>query len=119
MMTIWLQIAAGLVALEHLYIMWLETVATTSDKTSHTFGIAREELGRKTTSSLLKNQGVYNGLLAVLIFIALAMGDLVWLRLLLGYVVAVAVYGGLATNPMIILKQGTPALLALAVSFFA
>lgn len=118
-MTTWMQVAAGLVALEHLYIMWLETVATTSDKTSRTFGMSREELGRKTTSTLMKNQGVYNGLLAVLILLALWMGDLVWLRLLLGYVVAVAVYGGLTSSPMIILKQGGPALLALLVSFLA
>lgn len=59
-----------LVALEHLYIMFLETVATRSQHTSKTFSIERDELGNHHISTLLKNQGVYNGLLAILLIVA-------------------------------------------------
>ncbi|SER93946.1 Protein of unknown function [Streptococcus gallolyticus] len=53
------------VALEHFYIMYLETVATQSPATAHVFGLSQEELERESVSNLFKNQGVYNGLIAV------------------------------------------------------
>ena len=59
-------VLAILVALEHLYIMFLETIATSSESTSRVFGISIDQLKSKTISTLLKNQGVYNGLIAVL-----------------------------------------------------
>ncbi|NLV52581.1 MAG: DUF1304 family protein, partial [Bacteroidales bacterium] len=37
-------ILTALVALEHLYIMWMETFATTSKTTSRTFGMSQETL---------------------------------------------------------------------------
>ena len=39
-------ILAGIVALEHLYIMYLETFATHSDTTSRVFNMSKEELQR-------------------------------------------------------------------------
>ena len=87
-------VLAILVALEHLYIMFLETIAT-----------------------LLKNQGVYNGLIAVLLFVAVWQQDLLWTRLLLGYVILAALYGSLTSKPNIILKQGGLAIIGLICSF--
>ena len=63
-------VLAILVALEHLYIMFLETIATNSKSTSRVFGISIDQLKSKTIATLLKNQGVYNGLIAVLLFVA-------------------------------------------------
>ena len=37
-------ILAGIVALEHLYIMYLETFATHSDTTSRVFNMSKEEI---------------------------------------------------------------------------
>ena len=63
-------VLAILVALEHLYIMFLETIATGSKSTSRVFGLSIDQLKSKTIATLLKNHGVYNGLIAVLLLVA-------------------------------------------------
>ena len=110
-------VLAILVALEHLYIMFLETIVTSSGSTSRVFGISIEQLKSKTISTLLKNQGVYNGLIAVLLLLAVWQQDLLWTRLLLGYIVLVALYGSMTSKPSIILKQGGLAIIGLICSF--
>ena len=110
-------VLAILVALEHLYIMFLETIATSSESTSRVFGISIDQLKSKTIATLLKNQGVYNGLIAVLLFVAVWQQDLLWTRLLLGYVILAALYGSLTSKPSIILKQGGLAIIGLICSF--
>ncbi len=111
------KVLAILVALEHIYIMFLETIATSSKSTSRVFGISIDQLKSITIATLLKNQGVYNGLIAVLLLVAVWQQDLLWTRLLLGYVVLVALYGSLTSKPNIILKQGGLAILGLICSF--
>lgn len=106
-----------LVAAEHLYIMFLETFATTSRHISKTFNIDVDELSNHHISTLLKNQGVYNGLLAVVLAFAAINQNLLWSRLLLGYVILVALYGAWSSDPKILFKQGGLAIVALAVSF--
>lgn len=106
-----------MVAAEHLYIMFLETFATTSRHTSKTFSIDVEELSNHHISTLLKNQGVYNGLLAVLLTYATISQNLLWSRLLLGYVILVALFGAWSSDPKILFKQGGLAIVAMAVSF--
>lgn len=54
-MTISAVILTLLVAIEHLYILWLETIATHSKTTSKVFGISVEDLASKPVSTLLKN----------------------------------------------------------------
>ncbi len=119
------KIFSGLSALEHFYILVLETIITTSSKTSKVFNIPEENLKDKHVSTLLKNQGVYNGLIAVLIIISIFLSifreeyeHILWLRFLLGYIILVAVYGGITSNIMIIPKQGGLAVIGFVLSFF-
>ena len=49
-------VLAILVALEHLYIIFLETIATSSESTSRVFSISVDQLKSKTIATLLKNQ---------------------------------------------------------------
>ena len=118
-MKIALQVLACLVAVEFFYIMYLETFATTSKKTAEVFQMDQEELSRPSVNTLFKNQGIYNGLLAVLTLIAaFALGKIV-LQLVLAYMIPVAAYGGVTSQPKILLMQGGLPILTLIVSFFA
>lgn len=113
-MSIITKILATFVAIEFLYIMYLETFATASDKTSKVFGMDKEELKRKSVNTLFKNQGVYNGLLSVLILLAVfAFASKVAVVILMLYIIAVALYGSFTSNPKIILMQGGLAILTL------
>ena len=113
------KILAILVALEFLYIMYIETIITTSEKTSNVFDIPTDILQDKIVSTLLKNQGIYNGLIGVLILIAvLVFASKVATISLLIYVILVATYGGITSNPKIILMQGGLAILALISTIF-
>ena len=114
------KIFALLVALEFLYIFYLETLATASDKTAKVFGMTADELKRDSVNTLFKNQGVYNGLISVLILIAVFAfsSKTALIFLMMAYIVAVALYGSLTSNPKIILMQGGLAILTLITCIF-
>ncbi|NJP40253.1 DUF1304 family protein [Oscillospiraceae bacterium HV4-5-C5C] len=102
-----------LIALEFLFIFYLETIATRSALTARTFAMEEEELKRPSVNLLFKNQGVYNALIAVLLLLTrFALRSRSAVLLLLGYIILVAVYGGISSQPKLILKQGGLAMLA-------
>lgn len=118
-MTILISILATLTAAEFFYILYLETFATSSAKTSGVFGISTEELQGETVSTLFKNQGVYNGLLGVLILLAAYIfPSLTAVMCLMVYIILVAAYGSFTSNPKIILMQGGLAILTLISCIF-
>ena len=113
-MSMIMKILATLVAAEFVYIFYLETLATDSEKTSKVFGMTRDELGQKNVNVLFKNQGVYNGLIAVLILLAVfVFASKTAVLCLMGYIVLVALYGSITSSPKIILTQGGLAILTL------
>lgn len=113
-MSIFTMIAGTAVALEFFYIFYLETIATTSAATARVFKMSREELARPSVSILFKNQGVYNGLIGILILVALyLLPSVAWLTVLMGYILLVAAYGAVTSDKMILLKQGGLAALTL------
>lgn len=107
-----------LVALEHFYIMYLETVATQSSATARVFELPQEELERESVSNLFKNQGVYNGLIAVFLLYGIFTENISIVVIFLLNVILSAIYGSLTADKKIILKQGGLAILALLTFLF-
>ena len=113
------KVLATLVALEFVYIFYLETIATSSARTSKVFGMTVDELTRDSVNVLFKNQGVYNGLLSVLILLAVfVFASKAAVVCLMGYIVAVALYGSVTSNPRIMLMQGGLPILTLVSCLF-
>lgn len=107
-------ILVSLVAVEHIYILYLEMFAWTKPRTLKTFGIRAEDA--ETTKVLAANQGLYNGFLAAGLFWGLfhpdaGFGWQIQLFFILCVMVA-ALYGGLSAKRSILMTQGLPALLA-------
>src|SRR5690606_7994745 len=109
-------ILTGIVALEHLYILWMEMFAweTVGKKTFR--GALPEELF-KATKGLAANQGLYNGFLAAGLIWSFFIENPEWrfnIRVFfLGCGSVEALYGGITSSKSILLKQGLPAILAL------
>lgn len=118
-MTIITKILGTLVALEFFYIMYLETIATTSEKTSKVFGMDKEELERKSVNTQFKNQGVYNGLISVLVLLSIFLfASKTAVIVLMAYIIIVALYGSITSNPKILVMQGGLAILTLVSCLF-
>lgn len=112
-MSIFTTILASIVALEHLYIMYLETFVTHSATTSRVFNMATDELQRKSVTTLFKNQGIYNGLLAIFLLYGIVTGNLEVTTIFVLFVIGAAAYGAATSSPKILLTQGGPAIFAL------
>ena len=111
-------ILATLVALEHFYIMYLETFATQSDATGRVFNMSKEERQRDSVDKLFKNQGIYNGLIALFLLYGIFTANTTVVVLFLLNVVLAAAYGALTADKKIILTQGGLAILALITLLF-
>ncbi len=105
----------GLVALEHLYILYLEMFAWTTPRVRRIFGTTAAFA--EETRVLAANQGLYNGFLAAGLIWSLVHPDPAFaIQLQIFFLLCVlvaAVYGGLTAGRRILLVQGGPALLAL------
>lgn len=107
-------ILATVVAIEHIYIFYLETIATHSEKTASVFDMEIAELKRSSVTALFKNQGVYNLLVALFLLYGIFISqNLEIVTVFVLYVVLVAIYGAISSNKKILLTQGGPAILAL------
>ncbi|PRD55995.1 DUF1304 domain-containing protein [Sphingobacterium gobiense] len=106
----------AIVALEHIYIMWLEMFAweTTGKKVFR--GSLPDHLFTPT-KKLAANQGLYNGFLAAGLLWSFLIQDPAWsfnIRVFfLSCVIVAALYGATTASKSILLKQGVPAILAL------
>ena len=108
-------ILIGFVAIEHVYILWLEMFAWTT-KGRKTFKSFPPDLFEKT-KSLAANQGLYNGFLAAGLFWSLFIQDVAWRTnvacFFLGCVIVAGIFGALTAQKSIFFVQALPALLAL------
>ena len=90
------------------YIMLLETFMTDSESTARVFKMTVRDLRGKNLNTLLKNQGIYNGLLGIALLYGTYRpgGNMELSVVILSIMFLVAVYGGLSSDKTIILKQG-------------
>ncbi|WP_260437047.1 DUF1304 domain-containing protein, partial [Cronobacter sakazakii] len=69
--------------------MYLETIVPTSETTSRVFKMDRQELQRKSVTTLFKNQGIYNGLIGAgliySVYVAQATLEQSHINILVGY----------------------------------
>ncbi|MBO0481596.1 DUF1304 domain-containing protein [Candidatus Enterococcus courvalinii] len=109
-----------LVAIEFFYIMYLETFATTSATTGRVFHLSKEELARPSVTVLFKNQGIYNGLIGVGLLYATYVSSvgIELAKILLLYIILVALYGSITSDKKIIITQGGLAIIAFVSLFF-
>ncbi len=109
------KIIIGLVALEHLYIMWIEMFAweTTGKKV---FKSIQSDLFGKT-KALAANQGLYNGFLAAGLIWSLLKGDTPFAKELslffLSCVAIAGIYGAYSADKKIFFKQALPAIIGI------
>jgi putative membrane protein len=108
------KILIALVAIEHLYILYIEMFAweTLGKKTFKTFP---EELF-KPTKGLAANQGLYNVFLSAGLFWSLSISDSNWSSdialFFLGCVITAGIYGAISASKKIFFTQALPALVA-------
>jgi len=112
-----LMVFIGLVALEHLYFLYLEMFLWTTDKGMKTFGNTPEQAAM--TKTLAANQGLYNGFLAAGLIWSLFHPDAdiaAQIQLFfLACIIVAAVFGGITAKRSILYIQGVPALIALII----
>lgn len=116
-MSIIITILTALVALEFVYIFYLETLQTTSEATSRVFNMSVETLKNPNIMTLFKNQGVYNLMIAVGLVFGLIVGSRELVGFLLFNIIVVAIYGGLTSQISIIWKQGGLAIVTFILLF--
>lgn len=110
-------IFVALVALEHLYFLWLEMFAweTTGKKV---FKGALPENLFTPTKTLAANQGLYNGFLAAGLIWTFFIEDEVWKTnisiFFLVCVMVAGIYGAYSASKKIFFVQSLPAMIALA-----
>lgn len=115
------KIIVGAVALEHLYILWIEMFAWET-KGKKTFKSLPEHLFHDT-KGLAANQGLYNGFLAAGLIWSLLITDSIWQHnialFFLGCIVVAAIFGAISADKSIFFKQGVPALVGLILVLMA
>ncbi|MBA8878228.1 DUF1304 domain-containing protein [Phyllobacterium myrsinacearum] len=107
-------ILIGLVALLHVYFMYLEMVVWDKPLGLKTFRLTPEFAS--ASKALALNQGLYNGFLVAGLIWGLWLGEAGFAikAFFLGCVIVAGIVGGLTVNRRIFIVQGVPAILALA-----
>lgn len=115
MILLFAKIMVVIVALLHIYFLWLEMFAWTT-KAKKVFRQFPEDLF-EPTKTLAANQGLYNGFLAAGLLWSLFIQDPIWqinvALFFLGCVAVAGIYGALTASKKILVVQGFPALLGI------
>lgn len=119
-MSIVVQVLVGIVAVFHLYVMWLEMFAWTT-RGPKVFSQFPKELF-PATKTLAANQGLYNGFLAAGLIWSYFVYNPEWqfhVRLFfLGCVAVAGIYGGFTASKKIFFVQALPAIITIVLMHF-
>ena len=112
-------IAIGLVALIHIYILVLEMFLWTKPAGRKAFGLSQEFANQ--TKVLGANQGLYNGFLAAGLIFSLTQGPsgYAFKLFLLACVLVAGLYGAATASKKILFVQAMPAAIALVLVLLA
>jgi putative membrane protein len=114
-------IFTGLVAFIHAYILVLESFLWTTAYGMKTFNLTPERA--ELTAVMAQNQGAYNGFLAAGLIWSFFIADAVWKRnvrlFFLGGVFVMGIVGAATAMVKILFIQSVPALIAMALVYFA
>lgn len=120
-MMIFSQIAIGIVALIHLYILVLEMFLWKKPLGRKVFRMS--EAQAEATAVLAANQGLYNGFLAMGLLLSLVYPSAFFAReialFFLGCVIVASLYGAYTVGRKILFVQGLPAIGAFVATFLA
>ncbi|WP_251717872.1 DUF1304 domain-containing protein [Lactobacillus agrestimuris] len=108
-------IVVFLVAIEHIAICGIEMFAS-PERQARVFDMKTSFTKQESAQVALANQGIYNGMLGIIMIIAFFIFDgmtlpRVWF-LLLSMIIVVAIYGGFTATKKIWLVQLLPAVIA-------
>jgi len=110
----------AIVALIHVYIMWLEMFAWTT-RARKVFRTLPQDMFEKT-KSMAANQGLYNGFLAAGLIWSFFINDIAWrdnvAAFFLGCVLVAGLYGAATVQKKILYVQAVPAILGLLAIYF-
>jgi putative membrane protein len=116
------KILIGFVALEHIYILYIEMFAWETKGKKAFKGSLPNDLFTPT-KTLAANQGLYNGFLSAGLIWSLIISDLIWQKnialFFLGCVVIAGIYGALTASKKIFFIQALPAIIALIFVLFS
>ncbi len=115
MIEVFASLLTALVALEHLYILWIEMFAWET-KGKRTFKTIPEDLFART-KGLAANQGLYNGFLSAGLIWSFLISDINWstnIRLFfLMCVIVAGIFGAITASKKNFFIQALPAIIAL------
>ena len=112
----------ALVAVEHLYILWLEMFAWETKGKKAFKGSLKADMF-KPTKVMAANQGLYNGFLAAGLFWTFFISDITWkTNISIFFLCCIAVaglYGGITAGRRIFFIQALPAIITLLFVIFS
>ncbi len=116
------KIFVAIIAIEHLFILYMEMFAWETIGRKVFKGALPKELF-KPTKKLAANQGLYNGFLAAGLIWSFFISDPTWQKnitvFFLSCVIVAGVYGALSASKKIFFTQALPAMITLAVVLLA
>lgn len=109
------KIFIGILAIEHLYILWIEMFAWTTKGPIIFKKFSKEVFNQ--TKEMASNMGLYNGFLSAGLFWSLLIDNQIWAKnisvFFVSCVIVAGIYGAITAEKSIFVKQALPAIITI------